>query len=161
LSGGPTPFTGNNLSLPFTIPNLATGSYTVNVTDQGSGCVSQPITNVSVAVGAGPVADYTSTPATCFFATNGTATIRATAGVAPFTFQLGTGSPQAGTSPYTFTGLSGGSHNVIVRDALGCTYSMTVNVGAGTGITATAAATSSCGGAGGTITVTPTGGTAP
>ncbi len=148
--------------LPYTFNNVSPGVHTVIVTDLSSGCTSNPI-SVNVAVGTGVTANATSAATTCPTASNGSITITATAGTAPFTFQLDGGPVQSGASPYTFNNVSSGSHTIIITDNFGCTRSITQSVLAGPTLTATtsAAPTTCSGAANGTITVTPNGGVAP
>lgn len=150
-------------TIPFTFSNVAAGAHTVIVTDVGINCNSGPIAvNVSV----GPGVSFTTTPTatTCSGATNGSIQVNATAGVAPFTYQLDAATAQSGTNPYTFTGLAAGAHTIIVRDNVGCQLSTSVTVVAGPAVTTTATASNVLcnGGNTGSITVAqPTVGTAP
>jgi hypothetical protein len=70
---------------------------------------------------------------------------------------------QSGTSPHTFTNISGGFHFVTIKDNVGCSITINVNVSSGSGPSATAiSSATSCNGAGdGTITVTAVNGTPP
>lgn len=99
-------YTGNNASVPV-------GTYQVEITDQMTGCVLQPndsllfiqqLSNVTGTVN--------TTAASC---TNGTATVTATGGVAPFTYQWVTGATTTSIS-----GLSQGYYPVTITDAQGC-----------------------------------------
>ena len=149
-------------TLPFTFNNVTAGNHTVIVTDLATSCASGPLT-VNVAVGAGVAATTTSSATSCPTATNGSITINTTAGTAPFTFQLDGGTIQSGTSPFTFSNITSGSHTVVIRDNLGCQLTRTITVAAGPAITASfnAAATTCEGAVNGTLTVTPSSGTAP
>ena len=146
---------------PYTFINVASGPHTIVVTD-AAGCVSN-IINVTVSVGPGVSGNATQSATSCPTATNGSITVDATAGVAPFTYQLDGGAFQAGANPYTFTNVSSGAHTVVIRDNVGCTRTINVTVSAGPVLTANAvsAATSCSGATNGTITVTPTNGIAP
>lgn len=154
-----TPIPG---TIPYTFTNLAAGNHTIVVTDLGASCSSGPLP-ITVSVGAGITATTTAAATSCPTAANGTITINATAGVAPFTYQIDGGAFQAGTNPYIFSGLSAGSHTIIIRDALGCQLNRTVTVSAGPTLTATLSsnATSCSGAINGTLSVTPSSGTAP
>ena len=147
--------------IPYTFTNVTAGPHTIVVTDAAT-CVSNVI-NVVVAVGPGVIANASTMATTCLTATNGSITANATAGTAPFTYQLDGGAFQAGANPYTFSNVSAGAHTVTIRDNLGCTSTLNVNVAAGPALTATTATTTtSCNGAtNGTITVIPTNGNAP
>jgi hypothetical protein len=120
FSGTPGPFTynwtntttlanyiGNNIPVP-------TGQYSLSVTDQLTGCIVelgdtaasiQQTSNINLA--------YSTTPANC---TNGTASVSATGGVLPYTYQWNTG---ANTT--SITNLIQGVYTATVTDALGCT----------------------------------------
>lgn len=119
ISGTPGPFTynwtntqtllsysGNNATVPI-------GEYEVVITDQTTGCVLQisdsaiyiqQLSNVTGTVNV--------TPASC---TNGTATVVASGGMAPYTYLWATGATSS-----TITGLSQGYYPVTITDAQGC-----------------------------------------
>ncbi len=158
LDGG-APQTG---TIPYTFTNIAAGPHTVLVTDIINGCISLPL-NVVVAAGPGVIANATQSATSCPALANGSITVDATAGTAPFTFQLDAGTPQSGASPYVFTNVPSGPHTVIIRDNTGCTRTINITVNAGPTLSANALpAAASCSGAiDGTITVTPVNGTAP
>lgn len=146
---------------PYTFTGVAAGPHTIVVTDAAN-CTSN-IINVNVGVGSGVSATATPAATSCPTAANGTIVANATAGTAPFTYQLDGGGFLNGANPYTFSGVSAGPHTVIIKDNAGCTLTINVNVAAGAGLTANAApaATSCSGASNGTITVTPTNGSAP
>ncbi len=142
-----------------TFSNLAPGNYSVVFTD-GLGCLSQTI---SAIVTAAPALTLTASPvdATCPGVNNGSVTLTPAAlAVAPFSFSIDGGATQS--SP-TFTGLAPGSHTAAFTDANGCPATVTFNIASGANLTADKSSTStSCPGVNnGTITVTPTSGTAP
>lgn len=149
-------------TIPFTFSNLAAGGYTILVKDLSNGCTTN-LLNVVVSTGSGIAANATASATSCPTVNNGTATVTTTAGIAPFTFSIDGGAAQAGTSPYTFNNLSAGNHTVNIVDALGCTRTLTVNVPAGPALSAAVAsvATGCQGAANGSVTVTPSSGTAP
>lgn len=158
LNGG-APVAG---TLPFTFNNLPAGNHTIVVYDAGTGCNSGNIT-VTIAVGPGVSGSATTTPAACPGVNTGSITVTALTGTPPFEWSLDGGAFVPGASPYTFTNVSAGGHNIVIRDANGCTILVVANVGFGSGVTANAATTAtSCPGVNnGTITVTATAGTAP
>jgi gliding motility-associated-like protein len=149
-------------TLPFTFSGLASGSHTIVVTQTSDGCSSGPIIE-TVVNGAGVTGNAIQTAATCPGSPSGSITVNATAGTAPFTFQLDAGAPQSGATPYVFSNVLSGAHTVIVRDAIGCSRTINVTVFAGTGITATTtqSATSCPAATDGSITINATVGTAP
>lgn len=154
---GATPVAGTS---PYVFSGVAAGAHSVNVIDN-NGCTK----NFSVNVVAGPGADGTVTtlPATCPGAANGSVTVTATLGTAPFTFQLDGGPFQTGSSPYVFNGVLAGQHTVTIRDNNGCTktINLAVNAGPGPSGTAVTAATSCNGASNGSITVTASSGISP
>jgi gliding motility-associated-like protein len=145
---------------PYTFTNVAAGAHTVTIYDN-VGCSKAIVTNVVAGPGVSGITS--STLASCQGVNNATITTTATAGIAPFTWQLDGGAFQTGANPYTFTNISGGMHTVVIRDNVGCTQSINHTVLSGPAIAATTTATAtSCNGASnGTITVTPTNGTGP
>ena len=103
-------------------------------------------------------ATTSSTDAVC--ANNGTASVTATSGTGPYTYNWSNGQTTA-----TATGLAAGSYTVQVIDTGGggCSTNQTVTV-ASSSITVSATTTttpSACGSATGTATVSPTNGTSP
>ncbi len=140
LDGG----TVQNGTSPFTFSNVAAGAHIITITDS-AGCNNN--INANVAAGPGVLGNATSTPASCQGVNNGTITATATLGTAPFSWQLDGGPFQTGTSPYTFTNISGGTHFVTIKDNVGCTRTINVNVASGTGPIASAVSTAtSCNG---------------
>jgi len=158
LDGGP-PLSG---SIPFTFSNVSAGAHTVVVTEVSTGC--NFTLNVTVGTGPGVSGTATSTATSCPSANNGTITVDATAGTSPFTYQLNGGPPQSGSNPYIFNNVPAGTHTVVITDNVGCTLTISnIIVTAGPTLSASTSSTpTSCNGASnGTITVTPTSGTAP
>lgn len=119
---------------------------------------------VRVSRATGITATSATTATSCSGAMNGSVTVTATTGTAPYTWSLDGAAGIAGPSPYTFTNLAAGPHIIDITDANGCTFSLPVTISAGPAVTATATKTDAlCNGtATGTITVgAPTAGTAP
>ncbi len=107
-------------------------------------------------------ANITTSATTCGVNT-GSITVTPTAGTGPFTYTLNAGPPQTAPGAYTFINLGAGTYTIVATDATGCTNTFTATVATTSTIPGTIAATStSCPlSADGTITVTPTSGTAP
>ncbi len=145
---------------PYVFSNVSAGLHTVNIIDS-FGCTKQ--INVTVNAGAGVNGSAGSTPASCQGVSNGTITATASAGNPPYSFQLDGGAFLPGTSPFTFNGVSFGTHTVVIRDMVGCTKTLSVNVTAGNGPSGTGNTTpTTCNGAAnGTITINANNGTAP
>lgn len=148
---------------PMTFTGLSAGNHTIIVTD-AAGCVSTPIV---VNVTAGPALSANAVPSatSCDGATNGSVTVTPTSGTGPYTFVLDGGAQTQTGATATFNGLSAGPHTIVVTDnPSGCqtnTLNFTVLAGPTLLANAVPASTSCNGAANGSITVTPTNGTAP
>ncbi|TCJ14361.1 hypothetical protein EPD60_10215 [Flaviaesturariibacter flavus] len=134
-----------------TFNGQAAGTYTITVTD-AKGCT----VDIQATVGQHPAltAIGNTTPSGCTPPSGSiTITVPAGAGLAPFTYDLDALGPVASNS---FTGVTAGAHQVVVRDAAGCSFPVDVVVGAPAPLTAAAATTPSGCAPSGTITVTVT-----
>lgn len=138
---------------------LAAGTHTVLVKD-ANGCIYSRTFSIGTANGPSSFTVAT-TNASCGTA-NGTSTVTGVTGGTPaYQYSFDGAGFIAGT---TTSGLSGGTHTVIVKDANSCTITATYNVA--NNAAPTAAVTSSlnilCNAAStGSLSVTPAGGTAP
>ena len=148
---GPNGFTGNQAELT----GLTAGTYSVTATD-ANGCTSSG----SVTIGEPPllVATASVTPAECFGANDGSATVSVSGGTASYTFLW---SDLAAQNTQTATSLSAGNYIVTVTDVNGCSATASINISEPLQLTATATGTSvSCyGGTDGAATVSVSGGT--
>lgn len=113
VNGGTQPYNyswsnGQNQSSAI---NLVVGSYTVTVTD-ASNC--QFVTSITLQSSNNMSVSTTSTNATCGNA-NGTATVNASSGTAPYTYLWSNGQDSQ-----TAVNLAQGSYNVTVSDVNGC-----------------------------------------
>ena len=152
---GPYTYTWDHGQTTAQVGGLATGSYTVTVTDiQGctasfSGSIETP-TPLSSAVSGGM--------ASCFGGNDGTAIVSATGGTGPYTFLWSSGSSTAHIS-----GLEAGAYTVTITDAHGCSASNSGNIEEPLALaSATSGGATSCfGGNDGTAMATATGGTEP
>jgi gliding motility-associated-like protein len=110
-------------------------------------------------------ATATTTATSCNGAGNGTITVTPSSGMAPYTYSLDGAPGVPGPSPFTFTNVPAGNHNVIATDAFGCvTPAIPVTVATGPPLATTASKTDAlCNGtATGSITVVqPVLGTGP
>jgi gliding motility-associated-like protein len=159
VTGGTAPYSfsinGGAYSSTASYTNLAAGNYSISVKDN-NGCVYT--TSSAVNNAAGPVFTSTQTPSTCGSA-DGSITITATGGTAPYHYSKDGTNFQAGN---TFSGLTAGSYSIQVKDAAGCISTGSITISGGSSVLATGTATpASCGNADGSITITATGGTAP
>ncbi|MFN8117709.1 MAG: gliding motility-associated C-terminal domain-containing protein [Bacteroidia bacterium] len=137
---------------------LAPGTYSVTVKDANSCVFTKTTSIVNIP---GPTAiNGTAGPATCAGAT-GTYTVTGVTGGTPTYSYSIDGAAFATTS--TFSGLAAGTHSLIVKDANGCTFPITFNVGLTAGITSATvnASTASCGTSNATATVSAVTGGVP
>ncbi len=159
-TGGTAPYTytwsptGGNGS---TAHNLAAGNYVVSITDQ-AGCLD----TAQVAVLALPDVQATISdivPVTCFGGNNGSATIMATAGAAPYTYAW---SPSGGNGAVA-AGLTAGIYTATITDANQCTATATATVTQPAALQHSIinAQSAACNMATGASTIQETGGTAP
>lgn len=107
-----------------TANNLSAGNYTATITD-ANGCT----TTIPAIITQPPGMNLTSTstPASCGVS-DGTATVNASGGQAPYTFMWLTNPVQANQSA---TNLTAGNYSVIVTDANGCTQFLGATVSGG------------------------------
>ncbi len=123
VSGGQMPYTfdWSNGGDTQTITGLAPGTYTVTVTGD-AGCMAE----ASVTVGAPPAITLTTTvqDVTCNGFEDGSATVTASGGTSPYTYEWSNGATTA-----TATGLAATTYSVTVTDDNGCTETTTVSVG--------------------------------
>ena len=153
LDGGTTFVAGTSIT------GLAPGNYSVIVKDN-SGCTSASVP-ATISAGSALLATTATTPTSCNGVSNGTITVTPTNGSGPFNYQLDGGAAQTSN---VFTNVAAGSHTIIVTDASGCaSNSIPVTIDVGPPITGSFVTVgTSCNGAvNGTITVTPTTGSAP
>ena len=156
--GGTPPYTflWNNGSTNPTQTNLIAGTYTCVATD-GHGCSA---TLSALVTQADPIAiTNTITNVSCFAGTNGSVTITATGGTAPYTI-LWTG----GATTFTRANLTAGTYTAVITDTNGCTSNVSATITQpATALASTNTTTNvSCfAGTNGSVTVTATGGTSP
>ncbi len=107
-------------------------------------------------------ATLTTVPTTCGL-NIGSITITPTAGIPPYTYILNGGAPQTAPGPYTYLNLAAGPYSVFVTDNTGCDSIYNVNITTTSTIPGSISASqTSCPlSTDATITVTPSGGTAP
>ncbi|MCR6639864.1 MAG: T9SS type A sorting domain-containing protein [Sporocytophaga sp.] len=151
--------TNNTSSATNSITSLAAGTYSVTITD-GNNCTATAST--TLVQPANPVsADISSkTDVSCNGGSNGSATVSASGGTAPYFYSW---SPTGGTAVKA-SGLSPGKYTVTVTDNNSCktTADVTVAQPMVLSATITSKADVSCnGGSNGSATVSASGGTAP
>lgn len=159
-SGGTAPYTYTWGTAPVQTTQTATGlvggmSYYVTITD-ATGCMRN--TSVYVYQNNGSFYAWSSAYSneTCL-AANGTASANASGGTPPYTYLWNTG----GTTP-NITGLVQGYYTCTVSDAAGCSQLISRYVDRTSPISLSSSVTQpSCGLADGSLSITPSGGTAP
>jgi gliding motility-associated-like protein len=124
VTGGKPPYTylWNNGQTTPTATNLVAGIYSVVATD-ANGCAATA--NVTITQPTVLIANITGTSPVCFNDKNGTATVSATGGTAPYTYLWAlTGSH----TKDTIQNVGAGIYNVTVTDAKGCSKVATVTL---------------------------------
>ncbi len=161
VAGGTPPYSFSWNTVPAqtgqTATGLTPGTYTVIVTDsknctaQSSATITQP-SSISCSTSA--------TNATCFGSATGTATVTATGGSTPYTYQWST-SPVKTTA--TVIGLAAGTYTVTITDAQGCTKTCQATVSQPAALVSLYVPVNVLcyGGNNGAIDLTVTGGTSP
>jgi gliding motility-associated-like protein len=159
-TGGVAPYTYSwlpNVSSGATASNLCVGSYQVTITG-ADGC-SQTFV-LSVGSPNGPSLTLNSTDPSCQGGSNGSATVVATGGTAPYTYIW----TPTGQTTATATNLSAGTYAVVVTDAGGCASAQSVTLSDPSGVNVSIAVVNdpSCVGiCDGSATIIGSGGTLP
>jgi hypothetical protein len=157
VTGGLPPFNylWSNGATTSSITDVAAGTYSVTIGDE-RGCSASG--SVTVTTTASFTINVTTTPATCAFANDGTASVSVTGGTAPFTYLWSTGETTAG-----ITNLAAGSYTVTVTDATTCSQTETFDITQPTmiGITPMITPVTCNGGTDGAATIVVEGGVAP
>jgi guanyl-specific ribonuclease Sa len=160
-TGGTAPYTYSKDGITFVqsniFDNLVAATYTTSVKD-ANGCINQNSTVISPLVSLN--ATITKTDVRCKGNNNGSITVNATGGQAPYTYSIDNG--VTFVSSTIFTNLVPGIYNITVKDASNCTSSMVATVVEPVPLSVTAVLTKpiDCL-SNATATVIATGGTAP
>ncbi len=105
-----------------TASNLSAGTYTVTITDD-NGCETE--CEVTIGEPDELTCEITeSSDASCFEGSDGSATVEASGGTAPYSYLWSDGQTEA-----TATGLSAGLHTVVITDENGCETECEVTIG--------------------------------
>ena len=136
---------------------LSSGNYTFYIQDQGGCTVSLPVQITDLSTLA---ATADSIPAICNGSSDGLINVTATGGTQPYSYILGSGSPQTSA---TFNNLSSGSYSITVIDLQGCQVTLNQSVTEPTAIQLTEinSTNSSCNLPNGGLEVNATGGISP
>lgn len=105
-----------------TATGLATGAYSVTITDVSTGCTSSATASISENGGA-VLALNTVTNASCYGSSNGAININVSGGAAPYTYLWSNASTVQDPS-----GLAAGSYSVTVTDNSGCHATLNATV---------------------------------
>jgi hypothetical protein len=157
VTGGTTPYTYSwspSGGTAATGTGLSAGTYTVTVTDS-KGCTATrnfTITQPLVLATTGSQTDVS-----CNGGTNGTATVIASGGTAPYIYSW---SPSGGTGA-TASGLAAGSYTVTVTDSKSCTTTKNYTINQPATVSGSTVVTNASCGSNGAINLIPSGGTAP
>ena len=155
VSGGVSPYTyaWSNGSTDSSLSDLSAGDYSVTVTD-ASGCTA--LATKTIGDSANVNADASATPTTCG-ENNGSATVDAIGGEAPYTYVW-----SSADTDDMIDGLEPGDYDVTVTDANGCTdiASVLIEDSMSTEVTVNSSPTM-CGGNNGGVSSMVTSGTAP
>ena len=160
-SGSTAPYTydiGSGAQATGDFTGLAAGAYTVTVTDD-NGCIF-PVTVTINEPNALSGSVSLQNDVTCNGGADGSATIAASGGTSPYTYDIGSGAQASGA----FTGLSAGSYTVTITDDNNCTTTVPVTINEPTALVGSLDATTDVlcnGGADGSATVSASGGTNP
>lgn len=106
-----------------TATGLAPGNYTVIVTDS-RGCTGVLPVTIGQPPALAQVGPSITANVTCAGGNNGSASVTMTGGTPPYTYQWSAGTPNGSS----VSGLPAGTHQVVVTDFRGCTYTATVTI---------------------------------
>ncbi|MEP7171689.1 MAG: SprB repeat-containing protein, partial [Bacteroidota bacterium] len=141
------------------ISNLASGNYTVTVTD-ANGCVANLVQTITQPSGSLTASLSASQNVSCYGGINGSISLNITGGTTPYSYSWSNGS-----SVQNISNLSSGSYTVTVTDANNCVTNLTQIISQPSGsISASLSASQnvSCyGGVNGSISLNVIGGTTP
>ncbi len=149
-----------NLNFPNVCPTADSTAYVLRVTYND--CIGDPpqdvvFTDTVYVKRLSPTFSFAKVDPTCL--PNGTITVTATGGTPGYQYSINGGTTYQPSN--VFTGLAGGTYNVVVRDANNCTSTQTVTLQLVNTMTITTAKTDASCTTGGTITITAAGGGNP
>ena len=162
-SGGTSPYTYQwndpNNQTTASATNLSAGQYSVTVTD-ANGCIA--VLPVMITAPSSPLAIslQVTSHVSCFGGNDGSASVTVSGGTPPYNVNWSAGT----TSGNSVSGLTAGNYSVFVQDANGCAASQPFVITQPDPVSAAISNTEAVdchGGSNGSLTVTPSGGTAP
>jgi gliding motility-associated-like protein len=164
VTGGTSPYTylWSNNATTRDISNLATGPYSVTITDANQ-CRLTPATPLVTEPALLSVEVAAATNVTCNGANNGEIRLTVTGGTPPFTMRWA-GSNGFSSTTQNLVSLAAGSYTVTVTDSRQCAKTsqpIVITQPAVLALGAPSTTATNCGQANGTASVTPTGGTIP
>jgi hypothetical protein len=146
-------FQWDNGSTEEDLSNLATGMYTVVITDS-AGCTKEATFYVSEE---SPISiSETHNKLKCYEDTTGTIDLEVSGGTEPYSFEWSTGD-----TTQNLSGLDAGLYTVIVTDSLGCTKTKNINLSKELFYASIATTNAGCSGEGGSASITLRNGTEP
>ncbi len=154
VTGGTSPYNylWSNGGTSANISNIPAGGYTLTVTD-ASFCSVVSVANVSNS--GAPTVTATPVQPTCFGLTNGSASVTATGGTSPYSYNWNTGA-----TTNSISALAAGIYVVTITDGANCIAVQSVNITNPSQIVASVNTTNAgCGNPTGTATVVANGGT--
>ena len=162
-SGGTTPYSyninGGSYGTSSTFNSLSAGTYTLGVKDK-NGCTNSISVTIKEPTFSLNVVSVNS-DVDCFGNSNGKLTLTGSGGTSPYSYTINGGT--FGSSN-TFSSLSAGVYSITIKDANGCTKTIsdTVNQPTALSVSSTSTVNVDCkGGSTGSITVSGSGGTSP
>jgi len=160
-AGGTSPYqydigAGNQASGTFS--GLATGNYTVTITDDNGCQFTVPVTITEPTILAGFITAQTNV--SCNGLSDGSVTVAGAGGASPYQYDIGSGNQASGT----FSGLPAGNYTITITDDNGCQFTVPVTITEPTILAGsiTAQTNVSCNGlSDGSVTVAGAGGISP
>jgi hypothetical protein len=121
--------TFTTVASPRTFTGLSTGSHTVTIRDANPNNLCTASATITINAPPAPTFSLTGTTnPSCNGVNDGTITATFAGANGPYQIRIDSGTYTTQTSPYTFTGLSAGSHTVQLRDASLCTFSQSATL---------------------------------
>lgn len=149
----------SNGSTTAAVNNLATGSYTLTVTD-ANGCTNSSVANVSNS-GGPTISSVTPTDLLCNGGGTGSVVVIISNGTAPYTYSWSTGAASVTSDTQSaISNLQSATYTVTVKDAKNCQVITSVSISEPVIIATTfVISDAACGQSNGSVTATSTGGT--